>query len=35
VVIAGSNDNSGDVTATSITAAGTSSTSGTNSTGGQ
>lgn len=35
VVIAGSNDNSGNVTATSITAAGTSSTSGTNSTGGQ
>lgn len=35
VVIAGSNDNSGDVTATSITAGSTSSTSGTNSTGGQ
>ena len=35
VVIAGTNDNSGDVTATSITASSTSSTSGTNSTGGQ
>jgi hypothetical protein len=35
VIIAGSNDNSGDVTATSITASSTSSTSGTNSTGGQ
>jgi hypothetical protein len=35
VIIAGSNDNSGDVTATSITAGSTSSTSGTNSTGGQ
>jgi hypothetical protein len=35
VIIAGSNDNSGDVTATSITAGSTSSTSGTNTTGGQ
>jgi len=35
VVIAGTNDNSGDVTATSITASSSSSTSGTNTTGGQ
>lgn len=35
VIIAGTNDNSGDVTATSITASSSSSTSGTNSTGGQ
>jgi len=35
VIIAGTNDNSGDVTATSITASSSSSTSGTNTTGGQ
>lgn len=35
VIIAGANDNSGDVTATSITASSSSSTSGTNTTGGQ
>jgi hypothetical protein len=35
VIIAGTDDNSGDVTATSITASSSSSTSGTNSTGGQ